>query len=111
MNKFELYCMIFYVLDAEWDENKNPHLGEFLSRANPFLFDDVGSADPSVYEKFCESVTEDITVENSYGVASEYVQALGDETIRSAFSTVTKSEWLESVECFLSSEHKGGNKK
>ena len=37
MNKFELYCMVFYVLDAEWDENKNPQLGEFLSGANLFL--------------------------------------------------------------------------
>lgn len=35
MNKFELFCMIFYVLDAEWDESKNPTLGEFLSSANP----------------------------------------------------------------------------
>ncbi len=27
MNKFELFSMIFYVLDAEWDESKNPTLG------------------------------------------------------------------------------------
>ena len=49
INKFELYCMVFYVLDTEWDENKNPQLGEFLSGANPFLFDDIGSADPTIY--------------------------------------------------------------
>lgn len=46
MNKFELFCMIFYVLDAEWDESKDPILGEFLSSANPFLFEGLSSAVP-----------------------------------------------------------------
>ena len=23
MNKFELFCMVFYVLDADWDETKD----------------------------------------------------------------------------------------
>ena len=49
MNKFELYCMIYYVLDAEWDESKNAELGKFLSSANPFQFRDIGSADPVIY--------------------------------------------------------------
>ena len=71
MNKFELYCMIFFVLDAAWDENHNPTLGEFLSGANPFLFTDIGSADPRVYNHFCEVIPNEITVENSYGIASK----------------------------------------
>lgn len=50
MNKFELFSMIFYVLDAEWDESKNPTLGEFLSSANPFLFDSLSSAVPEIYD-------------------------------------------------------------
>ena len=41
MNQFELFCMIFYVLDAAWDETKDPELGNFLSGANPFLFSDI----------------------------------------------------------------------
>lgn len=43
--------MIFYVLDAEWDKNKNIILGEFLSSANPF-FDGLSSAVPEIYDKF-----------------------------------------------------------
>jgi len=66
MNKFELYCMIYYVLDAEWDESKNAELGAFLSGANPFLFADIGSADPMVYAHFCENISGEITIENSY---------------------------------------------
>ena len=40
VNRFELYCMIFYVLDAEWDENHNETLEVFLSEANPYTFTD-----------------------------------------------------------------------
>ena len=65
MSKFELFCMIFYVLDAEWDENKNPTLGEFLSSANPFLFDSLSSAVPEIYDNFTSCITEPVTVENS----------------------------------------------
>ena len=111
MNRFELYCMVFYVLDAEWDENKNPQLGEFLSGANPFLFDDIGSADPTIYEKFCEIVDGNITVENSYGIASKYISELGNEVVSSAFSTIDENEWVECVKDFLSSEHKGSDAK
>ncbi len=38
MNQFELFTMIFYVLNAKWDETKDEILGDLLSNANPFLF-------------------------------------------------------------------------
>lgn len=101
--------MVFYVLDAEWDENKNTQLGEFLSGANPFLFDDIGSADPAIYEKFCEIVDDSITVENSYNIASKYIAELGNDVVSSAFSTINENEWVECVRDFLSSERKGSN--
>ena len=28
MNKFELFCMVFYVLDADWDDTKDAVVGE-----------------------------------------------------------------------------------
>ena len=52
MNKFELFCMVFYVLDADWDETKDIIVGEYLSGANPFLFADIGSADPTIFIHF-----------------------------------------------------------
>ena len=111
MNTYELYCMVFYVLDAEWDDNKNTQLGEFLSSANPFLFDDVGSADPAVYLQFCEVVDDSITIENSYSIASKYIAELGTEVVSSAFSTIDETEWIECVKDYLSSEHKGSDSK
>ena len=43
MNKFELFCLIFFALDNEWDKTQNEELGNYLSDANPFLFADIGN--------------------------------------------------------------------
>ena len=50
MNRFELFTMIFYVLDYYWDQNQGEELGMFLSGMSPFTFEDIGSADPAVYD-------------------------------------------------------------
>ena len=31
MSSFELFCMVFYVLDADWDETKDTVVGEYLA--------------------------------------------------------------------------------
>lgn len=59
MNTFELYCMVFYMLDATWDESHNKELANYFSSANPFLFADIGSANPAVYKHFCDIIPED----------------------------------------------------
>lgn len=109
MNRFELYCMVFYVLDAEWDDNHSEKLGEFLSAANPFLFADIGSADPAIYADFCKKVSERIPIEHSFAVASSYVATLDNADISYAFSSIDQNEWDESVREYLSSEHKGSD--
>ncbi|MBR4467668.1 MAG: hypothetical protein IKS34_05125 [Clostridia bacterium] len=107
MNKFELFTMIFYVLDAAWDESHNEQLGDYLSGANPFLFDDTGSADPAVFTSFCENVPDTITLENSYSIARNYILQLKNPAIIDAFSKVPLQEWIGGVNSYLSTEHKG----
>ena len=107
MNKFELFCMIYYVLDAEWDENKNPTLGEFLSSANPFLFDSLGSAVPEIYDNFASFITEPVTVENSYDKALSYIYFLKNDIITKAFKSISREEWIESTLDDLGHDHKG----
>ena len=99
--------IIFYVLDAEWDETKDPRLGEFLSGANPFLFADINSADPAIYAKFSAGVANSISIEESYKVASAYIASLKDDSVSKAFSSVDENEWVECVKDYLSQEHKG----
>ena len=109
MNKFELYCMIFYFLDAEYDENKSKALGDFLSGANPFLFTDIGSADPAVYVDFSNKIPEKITLENSLSIASEYIDSLNNDVVSLAFDDVNQDEWFKCVKEYLLSEHKGSH--
>ena len=78
MSKYELFCMIFYVLDAEWDETKNKHLGTFLSVANPFLFKEF---------------------------ALHYINSLHDHGLSRAFNRINKAEWTDCVKEYLSSNH------
>ncbi len=107
MNKFELFCMIFYVLDAEWDETKDPDLGKYLSGANPFLFSDISSADPNIYANYAKAINEPISISDSFRIASKYVAGLDCSAAKTAFSSIEEAEWLEWVKDFLSQEHKG----
>ena len=36
MTRYDLFCMIFLALDADWDETHDEELGKYLSDANPF---------------------------------------------------------------------------
>ena len=107
MNKFELFCMIFFVLDADWDETKDSTIGEYLSSANPFLFEDIGSADSSVYSDFCNCISEPILIESSYSEAVKYLKSLGNQKIVDAFMKTAEEDWIESVKDYLSTSHKG----
>jgi len=60
MTHFELFCMIYYALEADWEESHNKEPGYFLSGANPFLFKDEGSADPEVYTEFSTQCPETV---------------------------------------------------
>lgn len=106
MNKYELFSMIFYALDNEWDQVRGRELGDFLSDMDPFTFDDEGSADPAVYYNFSRVIDEPVTKENSYRLAWKYVDSVGKSFVRDAFLKVSKSRWDECLDDYLSSEQK-----
>lgn len=107
MNTFELFCLIFYALDAAWDESKNEELGDYLSSANPFLFKDIGSANPEVYERFQAMLPAKVSLEDSFDLAIEYVNTLGSPFIPEILQKIGKNRWNECAEAYLSSPHKG----
>ncbi|MBQ7528982.1 hypothetical protein IJT10_03655 [bacterium] len=98
--------MIFYALDAAWDKSKNNTLGQFLSEANPFLFTDCNSADPAIFQDFCKQTSKTINVEDSYDVALRYIDSLNTQEIKLAFGTISRHEWTDGVNKYLSSLHK-----
>ena len=95
MNKFELFSLIFFALDAQWDNNPNDALGDYLSDANPFLFIDIGSADPACYDDFCKFVSKNnIELKNSYKIAKNYVENLAIVDVTEAFAKTDETQWL-----------------
>ena len=107
MNRFELFCMIFYALDAIWDETQDEELGNYLSSANPFMFEDIGSAVPEVFDTFCSYVDSDVKLEDSHSVAKNYVKSLNNESVSKAFDQIDKDAWDEGVAEYMASDHKG----
>ena len=107
MNKFELFCIIFLFLDEEWDICHDEELGNFLSGMNPFLFDDIGSADSATYNEFCAIVSEPIDISTSFEKAQQYVRSLDQPVITNVFNDIDKGEWVEFVTEYLSEPHKG----
>ena len=109
MTRFELFCLVFYALDAAWDDSHSKQLGQYLSDANPFLWGGQSSANPAVYDEFCKSVAQEIiSVEDSYDVACGYINTLSGNYVKAvlkAFSTVTKEKWLDGAKKYLSRAH------
>ncbi len=110
LTNFELFCLIFYALDAVWDDSHDKKLGEYLSDANPFLWAEKVSADPAVYDDFCKYIPQErIAIEESYDFARGYINVLPAryvKAVRNAFAVITKEKWLNSVEKYLSNPHK-----
>jgi len=106
MKQFELFTMIYYILDDVWDESKDYDLGQFLSGANPFLFEDIGSAVPDIYEDFKTKIPSIIDIGDSYKVAVEYMKSVESGKYLNAFLSVSEDEWIECVKDYLSEPHK-----
>ncbi len=110
MNNFELFCLIFLALDAQWEDKQNEVLGDYLSGANPFLFTDICSADPEYYENFLTIIKDDnVEISNSYQLAKKYIENINILDVTDAFSKIDESKWLLAAEKYLASSHKGEN--
>ena len=111
MNSFELFCLIFYALDAAWDAESDPVLGTWLSDANPFLFSDCDSAVSNCFADFEEWLGKrEITVENSFSLAQEYVMRLRLPAAETVFSNLSSERWVSAAVKYLSRPHKGARK-
>ena len=107
MTKFELYCLIYYALDAEWERNHNRELGSFLSGANPFAFTDCGSSEPSVYADFCKLVKgTEFSVTESFSIAKKYAESLNIPDAVAALNRLSAKDWADGAETYLSNPHK-----
>lgn len=110
MNRFELFTIIYFWLDNYYKDEKDDKIINQLSEMNPFLWKDIGSADPAVYEEFCTFIgSREITIANSLEIAKAYVQTVDYADITEAFRNVDSERWKNGCKEYLSSDHKGAD--
>ena len=87
-DSFVIYVNAFYAVQEAYDSArrnwKRPAQGlkEFVRDANPFLWDERGSAEPALYERF----------------SAEFEQCFGDKGCTGEEGRAFAREWLESLE-------------
>ena len=112
MNKFELFTMIYFWLDSFYEDTTDENIINQLSEMNPFLWKDISSADPAVYDEFCSFLRgRSITVDNSLKLAREYVKTIDYADMTEAFMDMDEEKWKDGCRKYLTMEHKGaGNR-
>ena len=101
MDSFEVFKMIFYALDNQYDNNPSEELGNLLSSMNPFLFKGRGSAISDIFTKFEEMFNNKYkgrcTVEEGYQFAKDYLKTIKNKSAEEAFQNVSLEDWKKAV--------------
>lgn len=102
MEKFDLFCIIYLALDADFDETHDKELGNYLMDADPFLFKEKTSAVKDVYEVFSSFIGDrEVTTDNSFDLAKGYIKSLNIPAAEKSFSGLEREQWLEGVDQYL----------
>lgn len=104
MNRWDIFVLIFFYLDAYWDDHQTEELGDICSSMNPFLFEGIGSADPAVWVEFCDTYEDRVySIEEGYKVAKSYVLTLNNKDAVKAIGDSSLEEWREIYDDYLNS--------
>ena len=106
MTDFALFSLIYFALDAQYDEQKtkDEELGQFLSEINTFLWKEESSADPAYFVEF-QQFMKDKQIGADYGYALVFEYLMTEkfyEGIPQYFSKISKEEWIESAKNLFS---------
>ncbi len=109
MNNFEFFSLIFLLLNNEWEECKDEQLGQFLSEMNPYLWTDIGSADPAFYSEFLDFMKDKTIGEDlGYSLVNPYLDTIEFyPNMKRYLSDIDEETWKDSVQQLLSQPHKG----
>lgn len=114
MTNFELFTLIYFVLDAEYDslEQKDEDLMHFISELNPFIWKEESSADPAYFEEFCQFMKDKKLGDDlGYSIAIGYLKT--EYCYKKAIDYFLKTsldEWKDAVKAYLAEPHKGDGK-
>ena len=110
MNEFELFTMIYYALDAYYGTKiEDVFICTVISDMNPFIWADIGSADPAMYSEYIDFINgRTITIDNSLDIAKEYLKTIDYADVTAALKDMTTEEWSSYCRKYLAESHKGG---
>ena len=110
MNKFELFTLIYFWLSRYYKDATDDRIINQLSEMNPFIWADIGSADPAVYIEYCAFLgARKISLENSLSIAKDYVKTIDYVDVTAAFENIDPEDWTHGCEKYLATEHKGAD--
>ena len=74
---------------------------------DPLVFDDIGSADPIVYEEYKVFIRgKEITSEKSLGIARGYLNTIDYADVTPVLDAITEERWIDGRKKYLSQPHK-----
>lgn len=102
MKIYDIYVNFYYALDYIFDLTNSTELGDYLSGANPFLFEGANSADPAIYDEFEKAYikdfgTNDISSEKAYNWLKKYVNSLENTAVKNTFQDITLKMWNDAI--------------
>lgn len=102
------YIAMFRVLDCIYDEEPTEELRQYLSDANPYIWEDRDSADPAEYDQFLKFYKSTkgnkiLSVDEAYNFALKYLESY--TTLATDFTKVTKEEWDALCKIVKEEEH------
>ena len=109
MNNFELFSLIFFMLNACWEENKDENLAHFLIEMNPYLLEAEMSADPAWYEEF-KTFMKDKTLgnDNGFQLAKDYLKTIDFyKGMEKYLDEYDQEGWNDAMQQLMSQPHKG----
>ena len=109
MSEFELFTIIYFVLDTYYENDiQDPFISTVLSDMNPFVWAGIGSADPAMYSEYLDFLNgRAITLENSLDIAKDYVKTIDFADVTAAFVEMSENDWMNYCKKYLSEPHKG----
>ncbi len=109
MNEFELYTMMFFWIDNYYADSTDDRINNLIGEMNPFLWQDIGSADPAYYDEFCRYMKgKTITLDNSFELAKNFAKTIDYVDVTEAFEESDYDKWKNGCKRYIAEEHKGG---
>ena len=109
MSRIELFILFYYYIEAKNQAHPDGAVSEYLKRADPFLFTDLGSADKRIYVEFDLMIGDSPVIEADYGyyLIIKYLRKKQMPELTQLFSEITMNEWKEVAKIYLAQPHTG----